>query len=114
MGYKNGFFAVRDLDNTIKYRDLIGRTSDSITPSGSALNDFKNGKCDISDLEVYWFEDIRFLLAVVHIEEKRIATANPSKYNTAIKRYILRQDITRQLQEAINNYFSTGLVNVEI
>ncbi len=114
LGYKNGFFAVRGLDNTIKYRDLIGRTSDSITRSGSALNDFKNGKCDISDLEVYWFEDIRFLLAVVHIEEKRIATANPSKYNTAIKRYILRQDITRQLQEAINNYFSTGLVNVEI
>lgn len=108
LGFEDGFFVAKDAnDGTIKFRDLIGRTSDKKTDSGKAFYKFTNGEIDISDFETYWFKDVRYLLAVVQEEVGKIVSQNPAEFNSSIKCHLLTQYITKQLQETINNHFIT-------
>lgn len=108
LKFEDGFFVVRDKDNlSNKYRDLIGRTTDNKTESGKAFFQFINGEKDFNDLKTYWLTDVKFLLAVVQEYVKRVVAEYPAEYNTSIKQYVLRQQITKKLQDMVNSHFST-------
>lgn len=106
LGFIDGFFVLKDKEGkNLKYRDLLGRTTDIKTESGLAYYRFLNGETDINDLRTYWLNDIRFLVAIAQAYVKKIVSDNPAKYNTLLKQNILHQQITNKLQNTLDNHF---------